>query len=119
MKTKSEVLHEELQLVQNAKKVQMVQAKVNRKYAFLKTVSKAHFQYEYALAQAVKICQIELELRLSPFPSLYSTFLTSLTSNDFLYANYIKVNKYGLIQPDYPRLKKLLPATNIKTAFSK
>ena len=113
MKQSENIKREVFNRVSKARKRK--QDEVKSKYAYLNTVSSYEFQYEYLFAQARKICDIELELRLSPFKPLYTQYLEMITRSAFMYDNYIQINEFGIFEPDIERLRKLKrPTINFK-----
>ena len=100
---------EQLKRDKIAAKKKKVQQNIKNKYAYLQSVDKPLFQYEFLKAQAKKICQLDLELRLSPFRSLYSNFLAMVSDSAFLTNHCVKFNEFGILEVDEVALAKFKP----------
>ncbi len=104
-----EKFHQELAFDKKSNKTRQKQERIKNSYAYLKDVHPNQLQYAYALAQASKICEMDEELRLSPFRGLYSNFLAMTTKEKFMIDNYILLNEYGILEINHESLNELRP----------
>lgn len=100
----------ELQLEQfeEARRMKRRQDSIKSKYEFLKGVSTKNFQAEYIKAQAEEICRYIKEIELTPFNPWYSELYKVVSTGEFMSKYYITFNKYGVIEPDYEKIKTLI-----------
>lgn len=91
------------------------QDKIRNKFEFLKNVSVKNFQAEYVKAQAEEICRYVKEIELTPLNAWYSKLKDITDNGHFMSQFYLTLNEYGVLEPDYERIKTLiLPDPNIE-----
>ena len=94
--------------LQKAHRLKKRQEKVRSDFSILKNTSTKYFQAEFVKVQAEEICRYISELQLTPLNPWYSKILELVNNGPFMSQFYLTLNEFGVIIPDYEKIKTLI-----------